>query len=331
MKRTSWIDVARGLAMLGVLYGHVLPREFGFGKWIYSWHMPVFFVITGILLFANDGWRGRTFRELFVRDLKAIMYPYLVWNVIEAVTMVFRFSLRDAAVGVFHFCMLDGLQTLWFLSALFVARQLLFQMLKRTEKRRGLVLALAVSVVVTAAFSHLGSSGLADGGLVGKLWGFANIANRSVQGFVFLTLGYLGAGCLAGRTISRGEKAAVLVGSVLFGVFAFGFNTVDLRFSKIGNPLLFYPLAIAGSAALFVASEAIAKFRASELLAWIGRNTIVLLVTHIPVRDLLAVLLPTLDTEMKPLFFLVFLAAEAGVVVFFSRYLPWLFHWRPKT
>ena len=45
-QRIDWINIAKGLGILAVILGHChLPEK----VWnsIYSWHMPIFFVISG--------------------------------------------------------------------------------------------------------------------------------------------------------------------------------------------------------------------------------------------------------------------------------------------
>lgn len=44
--RTGWIDIAKGIGILLVVFGHA---EVGGTKLIYSFHMPFFFIISGIL------------------------------------------------------------------------------------------------------------------------------------------------------------------------------------------------------------------------------------------------------------------------------------------
>lgn len=55
--RIAWLDVARGYGMFLVFYGHLaeqlskgsFPEAFEQFKFIYSFHMPMFFVFAGLL------------------------------------------------------------------------------------------------------------------------------------------------------------------------------------------------------------------------------------------------------------------------------------------
>ncbi len=327
-KRIIWLDIARGLAMLCVIYGHVLPRNVGFGKWIYSWHMPIFFIITGILLSIKDDWKKMTYCQLFKKDIKSIMYPYAIFNVIEVIKICFTISIKDALTGVFHFCILDGLQALWFLSALFVARQIFFQLLKHTNKKE-IVIAFVAIIIFASSMISIAGGYLAnldrDMRIIDKLYKFVIIYNRSLIGFIFLMFGFTCTNYLRSFRFNYFAKIVLLVCLFVFSASLFDFNSVDLHFSNIGNPLLFYLLAIAGSACIFIFSDIISHFFVASVIRFVGCNSIVFLITHIPIRDMLAFFLPSIDKGNKMLFFIILIAVEYGIVWLITRYLPRLY------
>jgi fucose 4-O-acetylase-like acetyltransferase len=91
--RVSWVDTARGIGIILVVYAHVLRGHLPLGgdasvawataqdTFIYSFHMPLFFVLGGLFLWQSigkDRWR-------FVSERRwQIIYPYLLWSVIAA-------------------------------------------------------------------------------------------------------------------------------------------------------------------------------------------------------------------------------------------------------
>ena len=302
-KRFIWLDIARGLAMFCVIYGHVLPRNTGIGKWMYSWHMPIFFLITAILLSIKDDWQRMTYRELFIKDAKSILYPYLIFNTIEVIIMSFTSSVREALNGVIHFCLFDGLQALWFLSALFISRQLFFQLMKRYPKKEVIMVFVLAVILVTSTFSAVRGWFDSRDGIYKTLYRFANIGNRSFIGLVYLIIGYTGANHLRSIRLSYLAKGVALVCTLIVSISLFDYNSVGFRFSIIGNPLLFYLLAITGSVFIFIVSDILSPFCLSGIIRFMGSNSIVFLITHIPVRDFLAFLFPSIDNEHKVLFF----------------------------
>ena len=56
-KRILWIDYAKAFAMFFVIFGHVNSGNY-LTNWIYSFHMPLFFLLSGITLKAYRGGGG---------------------------------------------------------------------------------------------------------------------------------------------------------------------------------------------------------------------------------------------------------------------------------
>lgn len=72
MKRIEWIDIAKGIGILAVILGHCnIPRDMIIYSIIYSFHMPLFFIIGG-LFFRNDV----DFNILIRKKAKVLIRPY---------------------------------------------------------------------------------------------------------------------------------------------------------------------------------------------------------------------------------------------------------------
>ncbi|MBQ8345321.1 MAG: acyltransferase family protein, partial [Clostridia bacterium] len=52
--RISWIDIAKGIAILLVLLGHTICPTW-MSVYIYSFHMPLLFVLSGYTLKLKEG------------------------------------------------------------------------------------------------------------------------------------------------------------------------------------------------------------------------------------------------------------------------------------
>ena len=67
--RRTEIDVAKGFALFLVVFGHVLDRDSIWAYWIFMFHMPVFFFLSGMTFrpekykslsdFLKDKWKKR--------------------------------------------------------------------------------------------------------------------------------------------------------------------------------------------------------------------------------------------------------------------------------
>lgn len=65
----DWVDIFKGIAILCVVYGHIG----GAGQYIYQFHMPAFFFISGYL--AN--FRKYSFFSLFIHKAYSLLLPFI--------------------------------------------------------------------------------------------------------------------------------------------------------------------------------------------------------------------------------------------------------------
>lgn len=91
--RSSWVDAAKGIGIILVVYGHVarglesagiIPDSTGFrlvDSVIYSFHMPLFFFLSGIFLSSSLERKG--FRGLVLGKAETLIYPYVVWSLLQ--------------------------------------------------------------------------------------------------------------------------------------------------------------------------------------------------------------------------------------------------------
>ena len=70
-ERINWIDLLKGFGILLVIYGHNLPY---FEKYIYSFHMPLFFFISGLMHPNKINFK------VIKKRAKQILAPYFLWS-----------------------------------------------------------------------------------------------------------------------------------------------------------------------------------------------------------------------------------------------------------
>lgn len=71
-KRLDWIDIAKGIAIILVIVGHTVPNPSLLRHAIFSFHMPVFFILAGYTF------RPKPWRELLSESVPRLLVPYLV-------------------------------------------------------------------------------------------------------------------------------------------------------------------------------------------------------------------------------------------------------------
>jgi fucose 4-O-acetylase-like acetyltransferase len=131
--RIAWLDMTKGVLILLMVLGHVINGLVGAGivgeegslpwvvRWMYMFHMPTFFLISGIFIISSI---ARGTGAFLVSKLKTVAYPYAVWSLIQLAIMLIvpqgstntRIDLNTAVYSFF----LDPVQHFWFLHALFL-------------------------------------------------------------------------------------------------------------------------------------------------------------------------------------------------------------------
>ncbi|MBD1556285.1 acyltransferase [Vibrio sp. S9_S30] len=91
--RTDWVDYAKGIGILLVVYGHVarglfnakidMPAAlyFRIDSAIYSFHMPLFFFLSGLFFYHSFSKRGT--KKLMFSKVDTIFYPYVLWSLLQ--------------------------------------------------------------------------------------------------------------------------------------------------------------------------------------------------------------------------------------------------------
>ena len=77
--RMTFIDIAKGIAILLMVIGHSYSKTNFFLEWINSFHMPLFFIVTGILYGMINEKKGcLTFN--FKTKAINLLLPYFIWG-----------------------------------------------------------------------------------------------------------------------------------------------------------------------------------------------------------------------------------------------------------
>ncbi|MBS1606843.1 MAG: acyltransferase, partial [Bacteroidetes bacterium] len=130
--RISWVDHARGIAILLVVYRHVViglqrsgvaisQTQFDIQELFYNFRMPVFFILSGI--FVANSLRKKTRMDVLKDRAFTVLYPYLVWGVImvtlEIVFVRYANARRTAWDYWYIVSQPRAIDHLWYLYALF--------------------------------------------------------------------------------------------------------------------------------------------------------------------------------------------------------------------
>jgi fucose 4-O-acetylase-like acetyltransferase len=295
--RIPWIDAAKGYGILLVVVGHVLrglavsnlitSPAFGVvDTWIYAFHMPLFFLLSGILL--TNSYK-KPFQVFFADKLRKIVYPYLIWSVL---TVVVKAPLAPEVHYPRHFSDLSSIfykpfGQFWFLYVLFIL-SIVAGLLLKLGMRPWLLLLLAC--VTYPGALPLGSTGLKPVDIA-KLYSIYIVLGVMLGQSRWLAL-------LSGFR-SRWLFTVSTAGFFAVGVFAYWADENSLSWLRV-------MLALVGISAVVALSLITIKCKAGRLFELLGRYSLEIFVAHVAsagaVRVIMQEFLHIYDPTMHILF-----------------------------
>ena len=274
--RLFFLDAARGFCMILVILGHIWETDEPLPVLIYSFHVPLFFIISGILLrYTRAADRG--IRRFVLSGLKNLLLPYAFYEIlfITLYGILNRFDFGGR--NIFGGFLLNPLNVpLWFLPALFFC-ELLILLLLRADKSGRLTAAVSAVLYLIPFFAKSGGGFLLPAAL------------RCCSSAGFTALGYVSCDFVLSRDL---PFAALIPLLVLDGVCALFNGKTGIYKLTFGNPFVFTLCAVTGSFAVLF----LFKKRRIRLLEWIGKNTLVILGLHIIALRVIQ-LIPGLHTD----------------------------------
>lgn len=172
-KRWLWIDYDKGISIMLVGYGHCLEALSGhvdlsaypffnyIGTFLYGFRMPLFFIISGLLIGKSLNKKGL---DGYVSDrTNNILFPLLIWGFIEITMQIIAATYtnftHNSSVGpsTYFMLLLEPRQTghFWYLNALFCIGAI-YAFIKSTFKLKpGLQVLLGFALFCAAAYIHV--------------------------------------------------------------------------------------------------------------------------------------------------------------------------------
>lgn len=327
LSRSHEIDVARGLGIFLVLYGHALEiiigtplelhSEFAQWRWIYSFHMPLFFFVSGTV------YRPRSGRGLIGSVLSLVLLAYLshvvgwviskiigipntspqslivpFFTAVNLYTVVVWFLIALAMVQVFyHVVDGSGASGKFILWLLLVAAFVVGETLKRNY--------LYISTLLPAALFYV----------LGANFRVASFFNRS-RAAQWLLFAFAGLSTIILASLNNGCLLYKYLCSSSVRPFA-----VSMASGNIGFVPLFIASAIAGILMILALARILVSGGtvASRFFGWMGEISLSLLLVNGLILTFVNPLLRSYLSRSAPgmlLVLLPFLATIAQIMIF---------------
>lgn len=243
-----WIDNLRAFGILLVVVGHAGAPGM-IGKFIYGFHMPLFFIISGYL-FNDEKWISNGLKSFFINRWKSYIKLYFLWaavNLLLNIPIEFYvkgFSLNDIIDSTLNhikwiLVSYGGYQDypnctpLWYLPCLFVSSLYLF-VIVWIQNRKGVAIALVITMLMLIT-NYL---------IINRIEViFPWHVDVALCGATFMYLGYL---IKKTNFLIKKKHLTQIVTLLIIGIAAIMTNgKIDMNMNMIGIQPLFFIGAIA--------------------------------------------------------------------------------------
>lgn len=308
-KRLDYLDMAKGLGMILVLIGHLQGDSiFTFSPYIqplcvyiFSFHMPMFFIISGILLAVKQD-EKKPVKDIAKRRFKGIMIPYFWFSffyLLVVVVALFKgeIAYQTLLVNLFYVISGYGMNVLWFLPAIYFG-ELLFLALRRRFKDHKIFIAIVVlSNAIVYVIAGIMYKGVYDTPFLMRIHELITVILRPILVMGFISIGYyihliIKKGSRLydflnnpelnekGAVTAKFRAAYIVLGLMLFGVcFAFFRinNGIDFRSMAFRNVFFFFLCSLSGSYGMIMLCKGLPTIR---LFTFWGMGSIIFMATH---------------------------------------------------
>lgn len=281
-ERLEYFDIAKGIAILLVVLGHIINFKTPLSLWIYSFHMPIFFIIAGILIRYKNETKS-DMKVVLKKKFLSLLVPYISFSLIYIVyefynsIIMHTMTLESFKLDIYMTLCLRGIGTLWFLPALFFGEVLFILIMKVNINKY-----FKVFVILLCFASSI---------FVGKYLGYENVNNlvsnkvyiiiltvfRSFVSLFFISIGYYFNRFII--EIKSRRYIDLVIGTILLivDIILSKYDVVDLNFLLVDNVIIYIICGVIGSISLILICRFI---KHNKILSFLGINSLIIFATH---------------------------------------------------
>lgn len=287
-KRISYIDMAKGIGILLVVLGHSGFASESLLTWIMSFHMPLFFILSGMLL-SHTNASSQNMSTFLKKKVRTVLIPYFAFSVLSILfSGILDFAsfgsyLPNALVQTITFY---GISVLWFLPALFFGETIFLFIRKHTSLIVSGLLYLTICLITVFSANTYHYHYVTNFENYISVLGAYLIAVfvRTGMAVTFLAIGYYTYHFFfqyEKKKLTYGACAAIFL--ALNVVLALKNGKVDLNYLIFHNYFLYFAAAFCGSMFVICLSAALPTWK--PLIAT-GKHSLIIMSTHMNCRFL---------------------------------------------
>ncbi len=287
-KRSVSIDMAKGLGILMITYGHITELSNPVDHWMSLFKITLFYIVAGYLMSYTGAEEKYTGKQFVLKTLRTIMLPYVSFSVViiivKAVAAWFRH--KDVLDGVFTnlyaTLTLRGVNTLWFLPTLAIGEILFFFILKSRKKSLFWILITAslIAGYLLSIFTLNLKDTLGESAYQTVSYPLHPLA-KSLVAIWFIGIGYAGQKIVAGMGKAVKYPLGLLLTVLTIVMGAAVSRGIDFNMLVYGrNPVWFLIGGITGTFGALFLFELLQERCIAPFLSYWGRNSLILMATQ---------------------------------------------------
>ena len=294
--RLSFIDAAKGVGILMIMFGHITSLSNPVDSWMSSFKISVFYVVTGYLYSYTQTPIKRNFGEFSKRLFETLLIPYLWFSLFgslfKAACVLLRHEGLTEALLMLMRCLantlvLKGINSLWFIPTTIIGA-LVFYGLLHAPKGIQLTYAIFGPFAVSIARQTVLASETLTGTyvywlviLAGKL---IPVVGKGLMAAWFMGTGYLWQTACPAHNRNNTSKelwAGIALCIVNICLSRLNHGAVDINLLREGSrPWLFYASGVVGSFGLLLLLKSVCSTHATHWLEYLGKNSFVIMATQ---------------------------------------------------
>jgi fucose 4-O-acetylase-like acetyltransferase len=291
LPRLSWIDYARGIAIILVTYRHVFEGskaadipvdKYAFLEYIniffYSFRMPLFFIISGV--FITGSFKKKGFSKYIEGRARMILYPYFLWGFLQLTLQMFFTKYTNGhptPSSYLHLLYLPReIAQFWYLYALFNV-SILYVLSKKIK------FTAVHNIIIGLVFFYLSALVYQYNFQIGFL-------SDILHNYIFFAIGDLVSKYLLDRNNHKYFESGKVLSLMLIPFTAVQFyfllaninhNTQKYMFVEFYQPFIFLLIAIIGCAFIINLTFFLQKKNVFKWLTYVGRHSLYIYVGQV--------------------------------------------------
>ncbi|MBQ7202005.1 acyltransferase family protein [Candidatus Saccharibacteria bacterium] len=280
-KRVAYIDILRAIAIILVIIGHISYPGFTtaiYKKLIYSFHIPLFFFVSGLSM-SFTKYKGLNLKENLKKRFLRIYLPFLIWAILFTLPVISLESIPNVLYGTHETLFISSHSSLWYLPVLFISTVLmdllLYWIKNKTKLKTYYFLIPILAIAILCSVEPLGPilNGLPLG------------INIVPMALFFILLGH------SYQNEYNRKKPSILISlpiiiALCAVIYYFGINNninyASMAENRYGNIFYFLMTAISGIVVCLLLTFIIERYikPLQKPMQIIGENTFIIFVLH---------------------------------------------------